>query len=179
VLRETEGLVRRFPDATVLAGEDATRDRVLAALASHRVAHFACHAAADPVRPSQGHLVLWDHEEHPLTVQDLGRRDLGGARLAYLSACETAGGSPALADEALHITAACQLAGFPHVIGTLWPISDRFAARTADEVYAALSRTGALDVGAVPTALHETIRRARERHPGRAGLWAAFLHYGP
>ncbi|GAA3017543.1 CHAT domain-containing protein [Streptosporangium longisporum] len=176
---ETENLVRRFPSSTVLAGEDATRDRVLATLATHRVAHFACHAAADPIQPSHGHLVLWDHEEHPLTVLELSRRDLGRAQLAYLSACETAGGSPTLANEALHITAACQLAGFPHVIGTLWPISDRFAARTADEVYAALTRRGRVSVAKAPAALHEVVRRARQRHPNRAGLWAAFLHYGP
>ncbi|WP_371786269.1 CHAT domain-containing protein [Streptosporangium subroseum] len=179
VRRETESLVRRFPDATVLAGPDATHDRVLAALGSHRVAHFACHAAADPAQPSQGHLVLWDYEERPLTVLELGRHDLGRAQLAYLSACETAGGSRTLINEALHITAACQLAGFPHVIGTLWPISDRFAAQVADEVYAALSRRGKVNVAQAPAALHQVIRQARGRHPGRAGLWAAFLHYGP
>ncbi|HEX2315617.1 MAG TPA: CHAT domain-containing protein [Thermomonospora sp.] len=179
VRAETEDLVRRFPDATVLGGPEATRDRVLAALGSHRVAHFACHAAADPGQPSQGHLVLWDHAERPLTVLELGRHDLGRAQLAYLSACETAGGVPTLVDEALHITAACQLAGFPHVIGTLWPVSDRFAARVADEVYEELSRRGRVDVARAPLALHQVIRRARERHPRRAGLWGAFLHYGP
>ncbi|GAB2856333.1 CHAT domain-containing protein [Actinocorallia aurea] len=178
VLHETENLVRRFPGSTVLAGRDATRERVLRALAAHRIAHFACHATSDPVRPSHSHLVLWDHERRPLTVLDLSRSDLGRAQLAYLSACQTAATSPALADEALHMTAACQLAGFPHVIGTLWPISDWFAARTTHEVYTALSGSGGIDVGAAPEALHQCLRRARDRDPGRAGLWAAFVHFG-
>lgn len=179
VRKETDLLAGRFPRATVLAGVEATHDRVLAELGAHEIAHFACHATADPAHPSEGRLVLWDHAERPLSVLELSRRDLGRARLAYLSACETAAVSPALADEALHITAACQLAGFPHVIGTLWPIGDRFATRVAGEVYAALARRGRLVVGRAPAALHEVVRRARDEHPGRVWHWGAYVHFGP
>src|SRR6266487_47939 len=179
VRRETELLLRRFPGATVLAGPDATHDRVLQALGSHRVAHFACHAATDHAHPSAGHLVLWDHGDKPLTVAELSRNDLGRVQLAYLSACETAGVAPGLADEALHITAACQLAGFPHVIGTLWPIQDRFAAQIAAEVYEGLCRRGRITISLIPGALHQVIRRVRDEHPDRAQLLGAFRHFGP
>src|SRR6266487_1866406 len=120
-----------------------------------------------------------DHGDKPLTVAELSRNDLGRVQLAYLSACETAGVAPGLADEALHITAACQLAGFPHVIGTLWPIQDRFAAQIAAEVYEGLCRRGRITISLIPGALHQVIRRVRDEHPDRAQLWGAFLHFGP
>ncbi|WP_216651350.1 CHAT domain-containing protein [Actinomadura litoris] len=37
----------------------------------------------------------------------------------------------ALADEAIHLAAAFQLAGYRGVIGTLWPVADRPAVRFA------------------------------------------------
>jgi CHAT domain-containing protein len=45
------------------------------------------------------------------------------AQLAFLSACQTAR-NPArdLLDEAIHLASAFQLAGYPHVVGTLWSV---------------------------------------------------------
>ena len=44
--------------------------------------------------------------------------------LAYLSACSTgANDATELADEGVHLVSAFQLAGFRHVIGTLWEVS--------------------------------------------------------
>lgn len=55
-------------------------------------------------------------------------RHLGGGHLAFLSACTTAVGSAGLPDEAIHLTSAFQLAGYAHVIGTLWPAADAASA---------------------------------------------------
>lgn len=52
----------------------------------------------------------------------------GRGTLAYQSACETAlTGKARLLDEAIHLTSAFQLADYPHVIGTPWPIDDEIA----------------------------------------------------
>jgi hypothetical protein len=121
-VRAEVGLLRSpLPDADVLAGPGATRDTVLTALPGHPVAHFACHGSSDWADPDASHLLLHDHDTHPLTISEISRLDLASAGLAYLSACSTTDSVPHLADEAVRITAAFQLAGYQHVIGTLCP----------------------------------------------------------
>ena len=121
VRAEVDLLRSLLPDADVLAGPGATRDTVLTALPGHPVAHFACHGSSDWADPDASHLLLHDHDTHPLTISEISRLDLASAGLAYLSACSTTDSVPRLADEAVRITAAFQLAGYQHVIGTLCP----------------------------------------------------------
>ncbi|WP_336054703.1 CHAT domain-containing protein [Streptomyces sp. CA2R101] len=159
------------------------KTRVLKNLSDCGIVHFACHAAHDPADPSKSLLLLHDHEYDPLTVADLAEMRLDSARLAYLSACRTAFmGSVELIDEAIHLTSAFQLAGFPHVIGTLWEINDEMASRVAAAFYAELgmatSRHGGLDTNGAARALHHTVRNIRDRYPKAPYLWAAHLHVG-
>ena len=179
--KEAEHLARLLPDATVLDGAAATHSAVLSALPQHAYAHFACHAQGDLQRPSGNRLVLHDHVARPLTVRDLARLRLPAVRLAYLSACDTLRTSPELADEAVHIVSAFQMAGFPHVIGSLWQVDDAIGARVAHEVYEALhtGRRGALDVDRTAEALHSTVRALRDDYPVTPSLWACQVHAGP
>jgi hypothetical protein len=154
---------------------DATHEHVLAALPGSRWAHFACHAASDLTNPSASHLLLADHQTRPLTVLDLTRLRLADADLAFLSACATARPGPRLADEAIQLAAALQLAGYRHVIATLWPIADRPATRIATDVYKALLDHGA---AAAAHALHHATRRRRNLNPDRSSTWAAHTHNG-
>jgi hypothetical protein len=157
-----------------------TRASVLSQLSRCPVAHFACHGFSDPVDPSRSRLFLHDHDSAPLTVASLAPVDLGQAQLAYLSACDTAATSTSgLLDEAIHLTTAFQLAGFPHVIGTLWEINDQFAVMLADTFYAALHTSqGTVDTSQAARALHDAVRAARDKHPRSPSLWAAYLHAG-
>jgi hypothetical protein len=159
-----------------------TRGNVLHHLADCAIAHFACHGATDPADPSRSHLLLHDHDTNPLTVAALAPIHLEHARLAYLSACETAlTANTELLDEAIHLTSAFQLAGYPHVIGTLWTIDDEIAVRIADAFYSALSATnhgGAPDVNYAAYALHYAIRDVRDALPATPSLWATYLHAG-
>jgi CHAT domain-containing protein len=77
------------------------------------------------------------------SVARLSRLDLPGAALAYLSACATSQTSAGLADEAVHVTSAFQIAGYAQVIGTLWPAGDKISSEMARSIYASL-RTPAL-----------------------------------
>lgn len=160
-----------------------TKARVLAELADCGIVHFACHGAHDPVDPSRSLLLLHDHDREPLTVAAIAETRTDSAQLAYLSACRTAFmDSVELIDEAIHLTSAFQLAGFPHVIGTLWEINDELAAQLAADFYAQLSTTanphGHLDTDTAAHALHRTVRQVRDRYPRAPYLWAAHLHAG-
>ncbi|MFF0001452.1 CHAT domain-containing protein [Streptomyces avermitilis] len=80
---------------------------------------------SDQADPSRSRLLLHDHQHDPFTVMALAPIRLDQAYLAFLSACETALTTDArLLDEAIHLASAFQLAGYPHVIGTLWSIAD-------------------------------------------------------
>ncbi|MER7468418.1 CHAT domain-containing protein [Streptomyces sp. NPDC097981] len=176
-----------------------TTAAVLSHLPQCAIAHFACHGADDHTDPSQSRLLLHDHVTAPLTVSTLAQVSLDHAQLAYLSACGTAdlGGMRLLAagaasdrvrvreslrllDEAIHLTSAFQLAGFPHVVGTLWQIDDRLAAEIAESFYKHLTEgpRGMLAPDRAATALHHTIRTVRDRFPATPSLWAAHVHAG-
>jgi CHAT domain-containing protein len=164
----------------LLADARATHSAVVTALHRNAHVHFACHALGDPQRPSGSRLVLHDHHQHPLTVRDLARLRLPSVRLAYLSACDTLRTSPELADEAVHLVSAFQIAGFPHVVGSLWHVDDVIGAEVAQAVYTALhAGDGTLDVTRTAQALHQAVRTLRDTYPRTPSLWACQIHAGP
>jgi CHAT domain-containing protein len=176
-------LIEPEPDNAALPpGADApTAAAVLARLPECSIAHFTCHGASNRADPSQSLLFLHDHATTPLTVSALARVNLDRAQLAYLSACSTADpGSSRLFDEAIHLTSAFQLAGFPHVVGTLWPVDDHLSAKIAESFYTNLTTgpPGTLDPNRAATALHHAVRAVRDRYPATPSLWAAYLHVG-
>ncbi|MDR6319255.1 CHAT domain-containing protein [Actinoplanes couchii] len=159
--------------ATVLREAGATAGAVRAALPRHPGVHFACHAVADPADPSAGRLLLHDHREQALTVREIADLDLDLARLAVLSACETSRTTAHLPDEALHLASSFQLAGYPEVVGTLWPVNDRIARAVAVDLYRGLQAgSGAAE------ALHAATERCRATYPDTPTLWAAYVHSG-
>ena len=174
---EAAGLQRRFPGrVTVLTGTQATHDTVLAALPAGRWAHFACHGASDLSNPSASCLLLTDHRQRPLTVVDVARLRLDGAGLAFLSACSTARPGGRLADEAIHLASAFQLAGYRHVIATLWPVGDQHAVDLAADIYTTLTTAGEGDVAG---AVHAAVRRMRRRWGwDTPSVWASHIHAG-
>lgn len=175
---EAHLLTAHFPTARVLTEQQATRDTVLAALHTAPWAHFACHGHNDPSDPSSSHLLLQDHRHNLLSVLDISRQRSHCGELAYLSACNTTATSPTLADEAIHITGAFQLAGYTHVIGTLWAIDDTVAVLIAKQVYGVLT-ANTPDAHRAALAVHHATRRIRDTYPHTPSLWAAHIHTGP
>lgn len=107
-----------------------TQEDVLLALRDCKIFHFAGHGLTSPLNPSKNCLLLEDWEQKPLTVQSLFDTNFYGQKpkpiLAYLSACGTGRiENDELLDEGLHLISACQLAGFRHLIGTLWEVNDK------------------------------------------------------
>ncbi|WP_415941853.1 CHAT domain-containing protein [Streptomyces sp. 067-1] len=177
------GIVGDFiPGAAVLPapGVATDRDTVVEALRRHGIVHLACHGYADLRDPSASRLLLHDHAANPLTLHAITRLDLRHARLAYLSACSTTDTNQEQADEATHLTAAFQLAGYRSVIGTLWPINDRTAITVAQDFYTGLTadRTQPAEPELAAEALHHAVRRLRDKTPALPSRWAAYIHSG-
>lgn len=167
--------------------EQPSAEAVAERLAECSIAHFACHGRTDPIDPSNSGLIFARRDESgnlvqdALTVHSISENSLQNARLAYLSACSTAENKAArLADEAIHITTGFQVAGFPHVIGCLWPSVDRVCAEVAHSFYTSLGAQGSLDLEnrAIATALHQSITAVAAREWKQPLNWAQFVHYG-
>lgn len=123
---EVEGSADHFQASSrrLLLGRHADRASVLSALPGATHLHFACHGIFDLATPLDSALLLAGKDR--LTVRDLldGGVDLSAARLAVLSACQTAMSDQEIPDELLGFPAAFLQAGVPVVLGTLWPVGD-------------------------------------------------------
>jgi hypothetical protein len=142
------------------------KENILKHLQGCRVFHFAGHGQSDPAEPSQSRLLLEDWTTDPLTVDDLRDYKLheNPPFLGYLSACSTgANTANRLADEGIHLVSAFQLAGFRHVVGTLWEVSDKHCVDVARVLYETLRDEGMTDV-AVCRGLHRALRELRAGH---------------
>ena len=163
------------------------KNDVIQNLRTSQFVHFACHGSSNFVDPSQSHLLLTDWQNSVFSVTDIIALNLVEARLIYLSACHAA--KPRverLFDEGITIAGACLLAGFPHVIGTIWSINDSHSAKVAKSVYSAmLTNTGELDVGKAAEGLHAAVRGLRDETAGiRRSMvddplaWAPYIYLG-
>jgi len=187
VTEEANGMkhiLRDFSKVEIL--ERPTAELVLQVLSAYQVAHFACHGVSH-INPADSHLLLLRQRKegvgpiHPLVdsvdklrVKDIAALKLPVARLAYLSACSTAQStSSRLADEVTHIVSSFHIAGFAHVIGTLWPSEDAACQKMAVGFYSALSKTDDVAVS-YRTAIMELM----EEKPAQPMYWAPFIHFG-
>ena len=114
-------------------------------------------------------------------------------KLAFLSASETAAGDESLPDEAVHLAAGMLAAGCQGVVGTLWAISEKYAAEVAGSFYEYLAaekkkdgdggspKNLRLDSSRAVYALHHAVQRLRkETGDTEDGLlaWVPYAHFG-
>ena len=138
---------------------------VVAQLPSCTILHFAGHGHTDNKDPSKSALLLEDWESDPFTVSNLLEMNLRehGLFLAYLSACGTGEiRDERFFDESIHLISACQLAGFRHVIGTLWEVNDESCMDMAKTTYDEIIHGGMTDES-VCLGLHKATRNLRNR----------------
>jgi CHAT domain len=160
---------------------------VLAHLANCDLAHFACHGVSETKDPSNSYLILQQAGKEPnfppvadkLTVQEISQSVLGRARIAYLSACSTAENrSQQLADEVIHLASGFQVAGFPHVIGALWPSDDGVCVKIAETFYQKIAASHPAEDRDIASALRDAVMNVRARWPLQPLLWAQYIHMG-
>jgi CHAT domain-containing protein/tetratricopeptide (TPR) repeat protein len=166
-----------------------TKAEVLQKLAMCSVGHFACHGEVHS-NPSKSQLLFSDWEKNALSVADVASVELPNAQLAVLSACHAANmRNLELLDEAIHIAGACQLAGFPTVIGTLWQVQDHYSPMISETLYQTMLREdGTLDIQKAAEGLHFAVRKVREdsregkikdgRRSDDPMAWAPYIHVG-
>lgn len=65
-------------------------------------------------------------------------------------------------DESIHLIGACQVAGFRHVIGTLWQVNDKLCVDMARTFYGGM-RDGGMTDESVCLGLHKATIALRDR----------------
>lgn len=148
--------------------QEPNKKEVLDALQECNVFHFAGHGISLIGDPDQGSLFVRDWEKDSLSLRDIlnVKLHLRVPWLAYLSACSTGVGDAAeLRDESIHLVSAFQIAGFQHVVGSFWQVSDSLSQRVAESFYGDLK--GGLGEGNdVALALHHDVRKLRRVSSG-------------
>jgi CHAT domain-containing protein len=153
-----------------------TADEVLQLLPGATILHLACHGQQNIQDPLKSGFIMQDKM---IQVGDLLRLNLPNARLAFLSACETAHGDMERPDESLHLAATMLYTGFKSIIGTMWSMGDVDGPVVAETVYKELfaGEGDMLDFDAVPYTLDAAVRKLRAQglEPSR---WAPYIHIG-
>jgi CHAT domain-containing protein/Tfp pilus assembly protein PilF len=127
-LHEVKTSAGMYPDSLILAGPAARESEVKRRLPEFNILHFATHGILDRAGGLHSGLLL--ATEAPDSAEDglLEAWEIAGmslsARLAVLSACETARGKEQLGDGLLGLAWAFQAAGVPRVIASLWNVDD-------------------------------------------------------
>lgn len=170
---EAEAIIQRVVNAHRAVAERPLHE----VLPRYGAVHVAAHATAHPGLPASSGISLGGRQT--LSLRDVTRlRGMEAARFAYLSACSTAKVRTGLADEAIHLSAAFQVAGYAQVVGTLWPVADTIAAEIAMDFYGSCSDAHGLWPDRAAFALHDAVRRARERYRQAPRAWASHIHLG-
>ncbi|KAL6713003.1 hypothetical protein ACLMJK_009399 [Lecanora helva] len=158
--------VRRLCEAMALEPVEPGRHKedILLHLPESRIFHFAGHGYTDVADPSESKLLLEDWESNALTLANLLEINLRehSPFLAYLSACGTGEvKDKKFFDENIHLINACQLAGFRHVVGTMWKVDDEVCVNMAKFTYQGIM-DGEMTDESVCLGLHQATRQLRD-----------------
>jgi len=138
---EVKTVAGLYGNVRLLSGDGATKARVLDAIRSARLVHYAGHAVSNPERPELSHLVLAQDAAHGesglLLAREIEALDLSGCELVVLAACETGAGRTSPGEGPLSLARSFLVAGSGAVAVTLWDIGDipsAFFARSFHEL---------------------------------------------
>ncbi|KAH7349785.1 CHAT domain-containing protein [Plectosphaerella cucumerina] len=153
--------------------DSQSRAKILSDLCKSTIFHFAGHGNVRTTEPSLSSLRLNILDDCQLTVGDIQdlRLHEDPPFMAYLSACSTGVVRRGdLADEGIHLAGAFQLAGFRHVICTLWNVNDHCCVEVAKIVYETLRAGGTpLSDKAAREGLHFALRSLRSKSANELG----------
>lgn len=173
---EAQEIAAMYPSRALLVRGDATKQRVVGALAYCDVAHFAVHAAAALNDVSPPHLLLSESSDDDgrLSASEVAELRLGGVRTVVLAGCRTAVATPRR-PETRSLVDAFLTAGAGNVIGALWEIEDGITRAMSVEIHRVLRR-GETPAAALRAAQLSMIgSKTNARSPSE---WAGLQLYG-
>lgn len=144
--------------------ERSHKKDILSELSKCKIFHFAGHGQTNTSDPFKSALLLSEGNSNPMRVSDLLDINLreNAPFVAYLSACGTGQmEDQELFDEVIHLISAYQLAGFRHVIGTLWDVDDKICGEMARITYEQMVHDEMTDES-VCLGLHKATRELRD-----------------
>lgn len=175
---QVAAIQKLFPNGKALVGPEASKAAVLANIDRFAVLHFATHGVANIAQGIRSYLALAPLSPESTTptrleAREIMRRTLS-ARLAVLSACETALGQTSGGDGLLGLPWAFRAAGCPTVVASLWSVDARPTRDLMVAFYRAL-----YGAGGKPAPVDEAMQRAmltlmRAKGTRSAFDWAAF-----
>jgi CHAT domain-containing protein/tetratricopeptide (TPR) repeat protein len=123
--REAIGIASLYRSPTVMVGREAVKPRVMNAIGSADVLHFAGHAVASPNSANPRLLLAGDPKNSgdAISAVDLAGQVKPNATVV-LAACETGATTGDQAESLTSISAAFLRAGAGSVVGALWPVDD-------------------------------------------------------
>jgi CHAT domain-containing protein len=176
VAKELSIITTLFGDqAHQLRDSQATIVNVVKDMQSSAWLHLSCHGSQNGDHPLKSGLHLYDGKLELGQILDI---NLPRAKFVFLSACETAMGDKALANEAMHLAGGFIAAGFQGAIGTLWSMVDADGPRVTDTVYQTILGDNKVpDVQMAAKGLHLAIQKLRkDKVPFHR--WVPFIHMG-
>ncbi len=149
-------------NTTIIQGEDATRERLRAAMEQATLLHIAAHGAHRPDAPQLSFIQL---EDGQLCVGDLFRVALS-ASLVTLSACDSGQLVVRAGDDPVGLARGFLAAGARSLLVSLWQLEDGCALRQMGEFYRRLA-AGANKVAALRAVQCDWLasETGRLRHP--------------
>jgi CHAT domain-containing protein len=124
--QEINYAISTFPQCTVLRHTEATINAVRSQLSEAAIVHFSCHGTANLQTPLNSGLLMSDglFTLRDIFALNLANHEIGGIRLAILSACETGLAGIDLVDEAISLSTGLLQMGVAGVTSSLWSVSD-------------------------------------------------------
>jgi CHAT domain-containing protein/cytochrome c-type biogenesis protein CcmH/NrfG len=174
---EADAVARRFQNARVLQGSQATLSAIMENLPSSAVFHFAGHALAS--RDQSGLMLARANGQSNapakafslMDATTLRRLNLQKLQLAVLSACSTGSGAEG-AEDSNNLSDVLLRAGVPHVVASRWAVVE--TRRFMDDFYRN-ALAGQPVSAAIRTASLDMLADTRTAHPY---YWSAFSAYG-
>ncbi|KAH8721649.1 CHAT domain-containing protein [Ilyonectria robusta] len=168
--KDEVSMLRKLSESMALDPIEPERRKadIMSHLWNCKIFHFSGHGYTDKTNTWKSQLLLEDWKDDPFTVADLLEMNLRDRSpfLAYLSACGTSQIKDSRSvDEGMNLINAYQLAGFRHVIGTLWEVNDELCVDMGKLTYEGL-RDGGMTDKSVCQGLHRATRRLRDSWAG-------------
>ena len=178
--REARRVAGLYGHGTLLTGDAARRDTVLALLRTANVFHFAGHAVFSGDRPELSFLAFARPRSGAtgaLSAREIAQLRLSNLELVVLSACQTLSARSSRTGGVAGLAASFLRAGAPAIVSTLWDVSDDVTGPLLTGFHQRL----AAGIPA-PDALREAQLEALKTRAGQQAppsVWAAFIYTGP